>query len=159
MPFYVFSVKLTLGDYMDYQFIGAQIKKFRKVKGMTQQELADQINKTKSSIQKYEKGIIEMPNSVLEQIAAALGCSIRDLTFSPMDVQYDLSRITALPNGDFIIMPERYDLSILDESIFIISYPDGSQIETTEDIFDEIVTRSSLFFEYQLDQLQKNQQK
>ncbi|MBQ8682425.1 MAG: helix-turn-helix transcriptional regulator [Selenomonadales bacterium] len=46
---------------------------------MTQQELADRIGKTESSIRKYEKGLVTIPLDVLEQIASVLGVSAFDL--------------------------------------------------------------------------------
>lgn len=61
-----------------FQTIGQNIKQYRKGK-MTQQELADKIGKTESSIRKYEKGIVTIPLNVLEQIASALDVSVSDL--------------------------------------------------------------------------------
>lgn len=61
-----------------FQAIGQNIKQYRKGK-MTQQELADKIGKTESSIRKYEKGIVTIPLNVLEQIASALDVSVSDL--------------------------------------------------------------------------------
>lgn len=58
---------------------GSLIKKFRKRKKYTQKQLANLIGKTESSIRKYEKGLIEIPNSVLNQIAEALNVTILDL--------------------------------------------------------------------------------
>lgn len=62
---------------MDYQLnkieLGLKIKEIRKSKKMTQQQLADLIYKTESSIRKYEKGLVEIPRSVLLQIADVLG--------------------------------------------------------------------------------------
>ncbi|MBO5245106.1 MAG: helix-turn-helix transcriptional regulator [Selenomonadales bacterium] len=60
------------------QEIGKKIKLYRKGK-MTQQELADRIGKTESSIRKYEKGLVTIPLDVLEQIASVLGVSAFDL--------------------------------------------------------------------------------
>lgn len=63
---------------MDYEEIGKNIKRFRKGK-MTQGELAEKIGKSTSSIKKYELGLVEIPNSVIEEIAATLGVNARDL--------------------------------------------------------------------------------
>lgn len=54
------------------------IKKYRKGK-FTQQELADQIGKTESSIRKYEKGLVTIPLDVLNRIANALEVKVADL--------------------------------------------------------------------------------
>lgn len=58
--------------------IGMNIKKYRKGK-FTQQELADKIGKTESSIRKYEKGLVTIPLDVLNRIATALEVKVADL--------------------------------------------------------------------------------
>ncbi len=58
--------------------IGMNIKKYRKGK-FTQQELADKIGKTESSIRKYEKGFVTIPLDVLNRIATALEVKVADL--------------------------------------------------------------------------------
>lgn len=63
---------------MDNKEIGFKIKKYRKEKGMTQRELGNAIGRVESSIRKYEKGEVEIPVSVLQQIAVVLGI---DLSF------------------------------------------------------------------------------
>lgn len=63
---------------MDDKKIGMNIKKYRKGK-FTQQELADKIDKTESSIRKYEKGLVTIPLDVLDKIASVLGVSVYDL--------------------------------------------------------------------------------
>lgn len=63
---------------MDDNKIGMNIKKYRKGK-FTQQELADKIGKTESSIRKYEKGLVTIPLDVLNRIATALEVKVADL--------------------------------------------------------------------------------
>lgn len=63
---------------MNNKIIGENIKKFRKGH-YTQAQLAKKINRTESSVRKYEKGLVEIPIGVLEQIADALNCTIKDL--------------------------------------------------------------------------------
>lgn len=57
--------------FLNKNEIGNTIKKLRKGK-MTQKELATKINKTESSIRKYENGSVQIPLDVLEKIAVAL---------------------------------------------------------------------------------------
>lgn len=59
--------------------IGKNIKHCRKARKLTQKQLADMINKTDRSIQKYENDTIEPPISVINDIAKALMISITDL--------------------------------------------------------------------------------
>ena len=51
-------------DDRDIQ-IGQRIRKFRKDKGLNQSELADKIGKSLRTVQKYEKGEIEVAVSVI----------------------------------------------------------------------------------------------
>lgn len=68
---------------MDFKnsVIGQNIKTHRKALKMKQTELANKINKTESSIRKYEKGIVTIPLNVLEEIANALNVTTFDLMF------------------------------------------------------------------------------
>jgi transcriptional regulator with XRE-family HTH domain len=64
------------GGNLNNVLVGLNIKKARKEKKLTQQNLADAIGKTESSIRKYEKGIVEVPNSVLQKIAETLSTDL-----------------------------------------------------------------------------------
>ena len=66
------------GENLNDNKIGMNIKKYRKGK-MTQQELADKIGKTESSIRKYEKGLVTIPLDVLNNIATTLEVKVADL--------------------------------------------------------------------------------
>lgn len=57
---------------MDNKQVGEEIKNARKLAGITQEQLAKRINKTKSSVQKYEQGLVTIPWPVLEKIGVAL---------------------------------------------------------------------------------------
>lgn len=59
--------------------VGKRIKKWRKLKDITQSELGAKINKTLSSVQKYEKGDVTIPIDVLNNIAIALNIGIDKL--------------------------------------------------------------------------------
>ena len=52
--------------------MGARIKEKRKSLKMTQKQLATRVNKAESSIQKYESGAVEIPYSVILEIAKEL---------------------------------------------------------------------------------------
>lgn len=67
--------------------IGQNIKVCRKQRRLTQEQLAKSINRTISSIQKYESGETEVPRSILERIADVLDCRITELLddFSAMN--------------------------------------------------------------------------
>lgn len=69
---------------MNYVEVGANIKKYRKGK-MTQAQLGEKIGKTESSIRKYEKGLVEIPWNVLEQIAKILNVKVYELCDESVD--------------------------------------------------------------------------
>lgn len=59
-------------DNFDYPAIGQRIKTLRKRKGLNQTELAQQLNKSLRTVQKYETGEIEVSIAVVNQIADIL---------------------------------------------------------------------------------------
>ena len=65
-------------DDRDIQ-IGQRRRKYRKEKGMNQSELAEKIGKSLRTVQKYEKGEIEVAISVISDIAEMLGVSSSDI--------------------------------------------------------------------------------
>lgn len=56
--------------------ISEKIKFYRKEKGITQQQLANKIDKTLSSVKKYESGYTTPPIKVIKEIAKALNISL-----------------------------------------------------------------------------------
>lgn len=72
---------------MDKKIIGETIKKYRKQSKITQKQLATMIDKSESTVQKYESGEVEAPLSVLEQICACLELDISELLES--DASFD----------------------------------------------------------------------
>ena len=65
--------------------IGNNIKKWRKLKKLTQQELGLLIDKNVKSIQRYETGVNPIPIDVLSNIAKALNIGIDDLLFDMVE--------------------------------------------------------------------------
>ena len=57
------------------QYVGEQIKKHRKSRGLTIQDLANQIHKSRATVSKYENGEITLDVVTLLDIAATLGIS------------------------------------------------------------------------------------
>ncbi len=71
-------------NYRDYQYqtnkkIGSNIKKYRKIKGLTQVKLSELLGKTPLTIQRYESGKITVPIDVLDQIANELDTTYLEL--------------------------------------------------------------------------------
>ncbi len=62
------------------QHVGSRIRMYRKSRGMTLQQLADKIHKSRSSTSKYENGEISLDIETLAEIAEALEVGINQLT-------------------------------------------------------------------------------
>ena len=62
--------------------IGEKIKRARKTKGMTQEELGNIVGVQKSAIAKYESGrVVNIKRSTLQKIASALNIRPSELIF------------------------------------------------------------------------------
>ncbi|MCR4955062.1 MAG: helix-turn-helix transcriptional regulator [Lachnospiraceae bacterium] len=64
-------------------FVGENIKKFRKAEGLSLEELAGRVYKSKSTISKYEKGTISIDIATLDEIAKALEVDVSMLLSMP----------------------------------------------------------------------------
>ena len=62
------------------QHIGNRIRGFRKSQGLTLQQLADMIHKSRASLSKYENGEITLDVETLYDISQALGVEMNRLT-------------------------------------------------------------------------------
>lgn len=69
------------------KYVGAQIRKYRKQKGLTQKELGFRIGVKHNTISSYENGTNEPEQNILFAIAEVLGVSINDLFPSPTNVE------------------------------------------------------------------------
>lgn len=74
---------------MDMKIIGKQIRQHRKVKGLTQEELAKASDLSTMSIRRYESGDRIAPQESLTKIAKALGVHLRDLADTSMWEEFD----------------------------------------------------------------------
>ncbi len=61
------------------RYIGSKIKVYRKEKGLSQSELAQMIGKSLRTVQKYENGECDPPESGIKKIAEALSIDTYDL--------------------------------------------------------------------------------
>lgn len=62
------------------EYIGTQIKMYRKAQKMTLQQLADKIHKSRATVSKYENGEITVDIEALYEISQALGVELGQLT-------------------------------------------------------------------------------
>lgn len=97
--------------------IGDRIKKLRKDKGMTQEELAKYIDSTKQTIYKYENNIItNIPSDKIEKIAKALQTTPSYL----MGWDDEQFNIIGVDEKDIKILKERYGSSLREHLIPIL---------------------------------------
>lgn len=61
--------------------MGNNMKLIREQKQLTQKELADKLNVSRSWLEKVENGKVEPSLKLALRIAAVLGCSIEDIFF------------------------------------------------------------------------------
>ena len=61
-------------------FVGSRIRKYRKMKKMTLQQLADAIHKSRATVSKYENGEITVDVETLYEISGALDIQLTQLT-------------------------------------------------------------------------------
>ncbi len=100
------------------RYIGQKVRLYRRIKGLTAEELASALHKTKSTVSKYENGEIVMDIEVLTEIAKILGIEVVQL----FDFSVTEKRTAALPNG-----------ILSGEEIFLYSY-DGRSSKVTSSL-------------------------
>lgn len=69
----------NIENEINYKKIGFLIKKNREKLNITQKELSEKIGKAEITVRKYEKGLVQIPNDVLEKISKVFNISIFDL--------------------------------------------------------------------------------
>lgn len=79
------------------EHVGNNIKKYRLAYKMTLEELAGLIHKSKSTMSKYEKGLISLDVSTLSELADVFKISISQLLTAPEDKPH-----ASGPKGDFL---------------------------------------------------------
>ena len=62
------------------EYVGTQIRKYRKACGMTLQQLADAIHKSRATVCKYERGEITLDVETLYELSQVLQISVSQLT-------------------------------------------------------------------------------
>ena len=85
----------TVADPVDVA-VGARIRLFRKMRGMSQQALADEAGVTFQQIQKYERGANRVSASMLSRIATALHTPVAELFGEGSDGISAIDEVAAL---------------------------------------------------------------
>lgn len=95
--------------------VGKNIKKYRLAYKLTLEELASLIHKSKSTMSKYEKGIISLDVTTLEEIAKVLKISTAQLLAVPAD---NLQTMMEHKKGEFVDKQYMYSYDGRSKRIF-----------------------------------------
>ncbi|WP_405056932.1 helix-turn-helix domain-containing protein [Kribbella sp. NBC_01505] len=75
-----------MSDIVDDRYIGQQVKAYRALRGLTQKQLGQMVNKTQGAIAQYERGLRPVTDrGVLYGLAQALQVEVGDLTGHAQD--------------------------------------------------------------------------
>ena len=72
------------------EIIGKKLKQLRKQRGMTQEDVAERVNITRSTISNYEIGRRTPNLKDLSELAAVFGVGLDYFGISPIDESFDL---------------------------------------------------------------------
>lgn len=86
---------------MDNRKIGNFICELRKVKGMTQKELAEKLNVTDKAVSKWERGAGYPEITIIPQLADALGVSSGELLQGERSTGANRKRYAGESSGNF----------------------------------------------------------
>ncbi len=73
--------------------LNLRIVQWRKIKGLTQEELANKCNTTQQTIAKIEQGSVDPKLSTLQKIADALECELSDLFYNRKEFALDVNSV------------------------------------------------------------------
>ena len=85
--------------------VGENIRRYRKLRGMTQAQLAEAVGLTEGAVRHYESGIRAVKPELLESIAAALGVSVNALKDYGVETAGDLMSLLVRLEDSFGIVP------------------------------------------------------
>lgn len=140
--------------------IGDNIKKYRKLAHITQVQLAQKVNKSESTIRKYEANNVKPDFTVLDDIASVLGCSLIDLvTDTDTSINSKSKEISEFFNFNQYIKTLGYGIDGDEsEGYLVIKAPDGTY-EITEKNIEELTTTTNAFVLFKLQEIIKNSRK
>ena len=85
--------------------VGENIRRYRKLRGMTQAQLAEAIGLTEGAVRHYESGIRAVKLEMIESIAEALGVSVNALKDYGVETASDLMSLLVRLEDSFGIVP------------------------------------------------------
>ena len=85
--------------------VGENIRRYRKLRGMTQAQLAEAVGLTEGAVRHYESGIRAVKPELLESISTALGVSVNALKDYGVENAGDLMSLLVRLEDSFGIIP------------------------------------------------------
>ena len=85
--------------------VGENIRRYRKLRGMTQAQLAEDVGLTEGAVRHYESGIRAVRPELLESIADTLGVSVNALKDYGVETAGDLMSLLVRLEDSFGIVP------------------------------------------------------
>lgn len=135
--------------------IGNNIKKYRKYAHLTQIQLAQKINKSESTIQKYEANNVKPDFSVLDDIAEALNVSMIEL-IKDDTIESSVNKLNYLEQ---YIKTLGYEIDGDEsEGYLVINTPEGTY-EITEDDITDLTNTTKSFILFKLQEIIKHSRK
>ena len=134
--------------------VGERIRKYRKLKGLTQKELAEVTGISMSSIEKYERGKINPSYGKVKTIALALDVDLKDMIPDDMDgidvKESGFERFLDVHGEGFMYNKAPKELQDKFRSMFEQCLQIDLLVENrmVEDEFDNPVTVASIFYDY-----------
>ncbi|MGM9577842.1 MAG: helix-turn-helix domain-containing protein [Evtepia sp.] len=130
--------------------VGDRIRQQRKIKGMTQEELAKAVNLSTMSIRRYEGGERIISEDTLRAIASALEVSVAYLL--GQDEHHQWSWYLALRQK---LSHIGYSIGFYEEDAFLwINYPDG-MLEVTEEELKDLNNSVDSYLRFKLGELKE----
>ncbi len=93
---------------INYMKIGLLIRENRKRLKMTQKELSEKIGKAEITVRKYEKGLVQIPNDVLEKLSEYINISVFNL-ISTNKIKFNYIKNIDIKDTDIKINAEDYE--------------------------------------------------
>ncbi len=89
-------------------YVGEQIKKWRIMRNMNQEELAEKLHTTKQTISRYEKGERKANQEILYELAKILNVSINEF-FPPLESKKEKNIVTIAAHIDEDVTEEELE--------------------------------------------------
>ena len=137
------------GAFMSHitKHLGSRIRFYRKILGLTIDDLADAIHKSKSTVSKYEAGLVGLDIDTLFDIAGALQVSVNQLIDCPEPSPQNIfisKGFFSQPGIYYMYHLENTSGSLLN-SVIKIHLPSSEKADYTAEFFNHVDSYDNLY--------------